>query len=68
MEKKTFIVYMPRIANVLMNEGFEVLKIIPNPKKPQYNAFVFEATQDFLKAFTRIANTSNALSVSGVIL
>lgn len=56
MEKKTFIVYMPRIANILINEGFEVLKIIPNPKKPQYNAFVFEATQDFLKAFTRIAN------------
>lgn len=56
MEKKTFIVYMPKIANALIKEGFEVLEVIPNPKKPQYNAFVFEATQDFLKVFTQIAN------------
>ena len=56
MEKKTFIVYMPNIANALIKEGFEVLEIIPNPKKPQYNAFVFEATQEFLRKFTFIAN------------
>lgn len=56
MEKNTFTVYMPKIANTLISEGFKVLKIIPNPKKPQYSAFVFEATQDFLKAFTQIAN------------
>ena len=47
---------MPKIANTLISKGFKVLKIIPNPKKPQYSAFVFEATQDFLKAFTQIAN------------
>ena len=56
MEKKTFIVYMPKIANALIKEGFEVLEIIPNPKKPRYNAFVFEATQEFLRKFTFIAN------------
>ncbi len=53
---KTFTVYMPRIASRLMSRGFKVIEIIPNPKKPQYRAFVFEETQDFLKAFTEIAN------------
>lgn len=53
---KTFIVYMPKIAYTLVKRGFPIIEVIPNPKKPQYKAFVFEETQDFLKTFTEIAN------------
>lgn len=53
---KTFIVYMPKIAYALVHRGFPIIKVISNPKKPQYRAFVFEETQDFLKTFTEIAN------------
>lgn len=53
---ETFIVYMPKIAKALSKKGFKIIEVIPNPKKPQYQAFVFEKTQEFLLAFTQIAN------------
>ena len=39
---KTFVVYMPRIAVELRKKGFKILKVIPNEKKPQYDAYIFE--------------------------
>lgn len=53
-ESKTFTVYMPRIARELVREGFPILKIVPNEKKPQYYAYVFENTQEFLEAFSKV--------------
>lgn len=54
MEIKTYTVYMPRIAAALRIKGFKIIKVIPNEKKPQYDAFVFLDTPDFRKAFEEI--------------
>lgn len=56
METKTFIVYMPRIAAELRKKGFQILEVIPNIKKPQFDAYVFEDCPDFRKAFSEIVN------------
>ena len=52
---KTFVVYMPRIAVELRKKGFKILKVIPNEKKPQYDAYIFEDSTSFREAFTTIA-------------
>lgn len=54
MEKKTFTVYMPRIAVELRKKGFKIIEVVPNERKPQYDAYVFEDTPAFQAAFTTI--------------
>ena len=54
MEIKTYTIYMPRIAAALRKKGFQILKVIPNEKKPQYDAYVFKDCPDFRKAFEEI--------------
>lgn len=54
MEIKTFVVYMPKIAAALRQQGFKILEVIPNEKKPQYDAYVFEDCPEFRKAFSNI--------------
>ena len=54
METNTFIVYMPKIAAALRRQGFQILEVIPNEKKPQYDAYVFEDCPEFRKAFSNI--------------
>lgn len=49
-------VYMPRIAAELRRRGFQILRVEVNPKKPQYDCYVFEATPEMLEAFGEIAN------------
>ena len=45
METNTFIVYMPKIAAALRKRGFKILEVIPNEKKPQFDAYVFEDSE-----------------------
>ena len=56
METKTFTVYMPRIAAELRKQGFKILEVIPNDRKPQFDAYVFEDCSEFRKAFSKIVN------------
>lgn len=52
---KTFIVYMPYLAAALRKKGFKIIEVIPNEKKPQYDAYVFENTPELQEAFSSLA-------------
>ena len=56
MKTNTFIVYMPKIAAALRKRGFRILEVIPNDKKPQFDAYVFEDCPEFRKVFSEIVN------------
>lgn len=53
MEK---IVYMPWIAAELRKQGFQILRVEVNPRKPQYDCYVFEDSEAFRQAFTAITS------------
>lgn len=53
MEK---IVYMPWVAAELRKLGFPIVRIEVNPNKPQFDCYVFEATDELIAAFTKITN------------
>lgn len=57
MSVKTKTVYMPWIAAELRNRGFELIKVIANPNKPQFDAYVFEDTPELREAFTIVSNS-----------
>lgn len=48
------IVYSLKIHTQLQLQGFEYLKVMPNPKNENYNCWVYEATPAFLDAFDSI--------------
>ena len=50
MENKLYIIYMPRIAAALREMGFKIIKVSPNIKKPQYDVYWFEDTEELRKA------------------
>lgn len=50
------IVYTRWLANALVKAGFPVVRIEQNPNKPEFDAYVFEETDDFKLAFINIAN------------
>ena len=54
MEEK--IVYTRRIANQLIRMGFPVVRVEQNPKKPEFDCWVFKITPDFKVAFSNVAN------------
>lgn len=47
---KLYIIYMPRIAAALREMGFKIVKITPNCKKPQFDVYWFEDTDELRKA------------------
>ena len=53
MENKLYIIYMPRVAAALRELGFNIVKVCPNQKKPQYDVYWFEDTQDFRNAIPK---------------
>ena len=53
MENKLYIIYMPRVAAALRELGFEIVKVVPNRKKPQYDVYWFEDTIKFREAIPR---------------
>ena len=53
MENKLYIIYMPRVAAALRELGFKLIKTSPNNKKPQYDVYWFEDTEDFRNAIPK---------------
>lgn len=51
LNTKTKIVYSLRIHIILQRMGFSFLVEMKNPKNPNLNCWVYEATPDFLNAF-----------------
>ena len=50
MENKLYIIYMPRLAAALREMGFKIIKVSPNIKKPQYDVYWFEDTEELRRA------------------
>ena len=53
MEKKTKLITRPSIASKLMEAGF-VGRITVNPWAPEYSAWLFDATPEFLIALGKL--------------
>lgn len=53
---KEKIVYTRWLANALVKAGFPVVRIEKNPKKPDFDCYVFAETAEFKLALTNIAN------------
>lgn len=51
---KTKIIYMPWIAAELRKRGFPILEVVVNERKPQFDAYVFEETEEFSSALKNI--------------
>lgn len=49
-----YIVYMPYVAAALRNRGFKLLRVEANPKKPQYDCYVFERSEELFNAINEI--------------
>lgn len=47
-------VFSSKIANELCHMGFWIIGTEPNMIKPQYDVFLFEATDELLEAFDKI--------------
>lgn len=57
-EKK---IYTRRLAYQLRCAGFRILRVEPNPKKPQLDVYIFESTPQFEKYFVAIAGRQNIM-------
>lgn len=47
-EKK---IYTRRLAYQLRCAGFDIVRVEPNPKKPQFDVYIFNATPQFEQYF-----------------
>ena len=47
-------VYTKKIAYELRKLGFKILRVEPNPHKPEFDIYIFESTEDFESAFRKI--------------
>lgn len=56
MEKTVF---TRKIASELVKLGFPVVRVIQNPRKPEFDAYVFQNTDEFKLAFTNLANRAD---------
>ena len=52
MEEK--IIYTAWVAAELRRRGFKIIRVEVNPNKPQFDCYVFKATEEFFKALTEI--------------
>lgn len=50
-------IFSSKIANKLCHMGFQIIGVEPNMIKPQYDVFLFEATDELLEAFDNILKT-----------
>lgn len=48
------IIYTKWIAYELRKQGFPIVRVEINPNKPQFDCWVFEATDKMIAAFDRI--------------
>lgn len=47
-------VFSKKIAIQLREQGFPILRTEVNKKYPKYDVYIFEATDEFLKAFSSL--------------
>lgn len=64
MEKKTKLITRPSIAAKLMTAGFKGNQTI-NPWAPEYSAWLFDATPEFLIALGKLDTRKNGGDSSG---
>ena len=55
--KKDYVIYSLRIANILINKGFQLKGARVNFKNPKYMVYMFEDTAELRAALDRITNT-----------
>lgn len=48
------IIYSLKVMRQLVEAGFFPVATLPNPKKPEYNCWVFEVSEEFQKELDRI--------------
>lgn len=53
------IVYSLRIMEQLVERGFIPISMMPNPKYPQFNCWIFENTNELNEAFASIVQEAN---------
>ena len=50
------IIYTRKVAYELRKQGYPILRVEVHPNKPQFECYVFAATDDFYKALLTITN------------
>lgn len=50
------IIYSKWVAYELRKQGFPIVRTEINPNKPQFDCWVFAATDEMLRAFTQITS------------
>lgn len=53
---KEKVIYTRWLAKELIKQGFPVVRVERNPMKPEFYAWVFAETDNFIVAFANIAN------------
>ena len=61
MENELFTVYSRKLAYRLRMLGCEIVKTVPNPQKPEYDAYVFVKDKKFDKAWKSVHNDNISL-------
>lgn len=56
MMTKEKIIYTKWLAVELRKQGFPIKRVEVNPNKPQFDCYVFDATDELIAAFTKITN------------
>lgn len=55
MIKNEYIIYTRRIAFELRIRGFDIIKVRPNPNKPEFDCYYFKNSEEFQKALKEIS-------------
>lgn len=55
---KYFKCFSARVAQYLCRKGFEIIKTEVNFKKPKYNVYCFEDTEEIRKAFDKFLTST----------
>ena len=53
---KEKVIYSNWVATELRKKGFPIVRVEVNPNKPQFDCWVFEATEEMIQAFVSITN------------
>lgn len=51
---KEKIIYTRWVAYELRKQGFPIVRVEPNPNKPQFDCYVFAETAEFIEALLNI--------------
>ena len=56
---REYTIYSKWLANALRNQGFRLLRSEPNPKRPQYDCWVFQDNTDLQIAISYMTRNRN---------